>query len=439
MNPDGTNPATNTGATGGSSTGVGVPPALDFVSSDPSSTTNLSMADSLASAADNLTSAGMAAKELDNGSMDMSEITASDPSATMERPNEPLVPAAPVPGSIGSVTSGPALTTTDTSSDLGASTQPAVPPASVNGLAGSASSLNATSSASNLPTTPSAGLNATPSTGSLGASTTPSTAPLAADSATASNPLSSPSSEPYNPFASHLSADTQSTSGTGFGAMSQTSSMNVPTGSQPATEKFSKKASGEKKSSLLTIILGILAVVSLVMAIVFAVLWQQALANQDVVYKQPTDEPTDVTDVIAMMTCTRDLGLDLAETLNGLTNHSQVATLKFTNDQLTSATMLNRYVFNNDAEAEASRWYYDDAINWYNTVANESGIAPIAASVEIENATAVINASATPEQLVGDYIGVFAMVADAEDNGIVATREALQSNYEAANFVCVED
>lgn len=111
MNPDGTNSSTNTGTTGGSpATGMGatgsvVPPALDFTSSSPAEATSLSMADSLASAADNLTSAGMAAKEPDTGSIGMDQIGASDPSATMELPDEPLVPAAPVPGSIGSVTS----------------------------------------------------------------------------------------------------------------------------------------------------------------------------------------------------------------------------------------------------------------------------------------------------------------------------------------------
>lgn len=81
------------------------PGALDFTGN---SANGLSMVDSLASAQDNLTSAGMAANDAGNTTLDLSQLGSSDPQATMNRPEEPLVPAAPVPGSIGSVTSGPA-------------------------------------------------------------------------------------------------------------------------------------------------------------------------------------------------------------------------------------------------------------------------------------------------------------------------------------------
>ncbi len=67
---------------------------------------NLSMADSLASAEDNLTAAGMAAPAAST-SVSLDEISADKPEAIMENPvEEPLVPAGPVPGSIGSATSG---------------------------------------------------------------------------------------------------------------------------------------------------------------------------------------------------------------------------------------------------------------------------------------------------------------------------------------------
>lgn len=93
MNPEENNPFNNTGST---PVGDAMPGMND-----------LSMNDSLASAQDNLTSAGLAANN-GTGIMGLDQIGASAPEAMMTPPNtEPLVPAAPVPGSIGSVTSVP--------------------------------------------------------------------------------------------------------------------------------------------------------------------------------------------------------------------------------------------------------------------------------------------------------------------------------------------
>lgn len=67
----------------------------------------LNMADGLASAQDNLTSAGLAAST-GGGVMDLNQLGATASEAVMTPPiDEPLIPAAPVPGSIGSVTSVP--------------------------------------------------------------------------------------------------------------------------------------------------------------------------------------------------------------------------------------------------------------------------------------------------------------------------------------------
>lgn len=83
----------------------GVPEA--GMNSEPLGTGGLTMADGLASAQDNLTSAGLAAST-GEGVMDLNQIGATAPEAVMTPPiDEPLIPAAPVPGSIGSVTSVP--------------------------------------------------------------------------------------------------------------------------------------------------------------------------------------------------------------------------------------------------------------------------------------------------------------------------------------------
>lgn len=107
------------GATAGAAPG-----ALDFTGGDMSAS-GLSMADSLASAQDNLTSAGMAANDAGNATLDLSQLGSSNPQATMDRPDEPLVPAAPVPGSIGSVTSGPAMAADPTTTPVTQETQTA--------------------------------------------------------------------------------------------------------------------------------------------------------------------------------------------------------------------------------------------------------------------------------------------------------------------------
>ncbi len=181
------------------------PGALDFTGN---SANGLSMADSLASAQDNLTSAGMAANDAGNATLDLSQLSSSDPQATMNRPEEPLVPAAPVPGSIGSVTSGPA-----------AMADPAAP---------------AAADAATTPYNP----FATPA------------APQAQQPAVAqAAPVATQAAQPD---------------------MSQTSSTNVPTALQPKTSKFSMK--GGKSSMLtwiLGIAAGVFAIATIVFMVLW--------------------------------------------------------------------------------------------------------------------------------------------------------------------------
>lgn len=466
MNPDETNPTTNTGATGGSNAGSVVPPALDFTSSE---TTSLSMADSLASAADNLTSAGMAAKEPDTGSIEMNEIGASNPSAQMERPDEPLVPAAPVPGSIGSVTSGPAVATHDDTTAAGA-TMAAKPFGGIGAATGLAGVSGGSTGASGFGTT---GNGFGASTGMAGSATGASPAGFGAANAGASmsgaagmgmtgaSTGTSAASmgttganmprvsgtgvaagvgatgagvakEPYNPFAARMGAASGN---------AQTSSMNVPAGSQPATEKFSTKLSGlsaAKKPAMLTVILGILAAVSLVMAIVFAILWQNAEANKKVVYEPSTPDEGGINQTVAMMTCTKNLGPDEADIMPGLVDHNAAATVNFANDQLGSITMLNKYIFADAAAAEAMRTYFDGTVVWYGSVAEASGVTAGPASLGIADVTATLSLSTESDQLAGEYIALFGLTA-GEDGKVDTSREAIQANYAANGFTCVED
>mgnify|MGYP001026611355 CR=1 FL=1 len=99
MNPEDNNLNPNPGTPGAGMT------------NEPLGAGGLTMADGLASAQDNLTSAGLAAST-GEGVMDLNQLGATAPEAVMTPPiDEPLIPAAPVPGSIGSVTSVPPVNT----------------------------------------------------------------------------------------------------------------------------------------------------------------------------------------------------------------------------------------------------------------------------------------------------------------------------------------
>ena len=102
MNPESNNQLMNPGTPSGAGM-VGGGPATNGIGG-----AGLSMADSLASAEDNLTSAGLAANNGGNNIMGLDQLGSTNPEAMMTPPDDaPLVPAAPVPGSIGSVTSVP--------------------------------------------------------------------------------------------------------------------------------------------------------------------------------------------------------------------------------------------------------------------------------------------------------------------------------------------
>lgn len=121
MNPEENNPLTNPDMPDtGASDSFATPPMPPMG--------GLSTDDSMASAENTLTSAGLAA---DTGvqTMGLDQISATQPEAIMAPPvEEPLIPAAPVPGSIGSVTSVPpagASEPTNPGMDMGTGPMPA--------------------------------------------------------------------------------------------------------------------------------------------------------------------------------------------------------------------------------------------------------------------------------------------------------------------------
>lgn len=313
-------------ATGTTPAGT-TPEALDFTGGANS----LSMADSLASAQDNLTSAGMAAKDAGNAALGLDQISSGDPTATMDRPDEPLIPAAPVPGSIGSVTSGPAV------ADPVAAVAPVTEPAAA--------------------------------------------APTAATEA--------PATTPYNPFAATTEAQAAPAAAAApvpqasAPDMTQASSSNVPTALQPKTSKFSMKIG--QKSSALTWILGIAAAIFAIAAVVFLVLWIMSKDNGKIVYVP--NVPVRPDPVETSMICVMDRAAGEEDGMEGLNGIYSTVTLNYSDDVLTNYGVLARYNFDSAEQAEASRTLFATMVTLFAAVGAGNGETPLSASYDVADNT----------------------------------------------------
>lgn len=285
MNPDNNNPSTNPLASGNNFAGNN--PAMPNMGGMP-------MMDGLASAQDNLTAAGMAAGPVP-GAMGLDQIAATDPSAaTLPTVDEPLVPAAPVPGSIGSAVSMPAEPLP--APDFGA---------------------------------PAAGSGPMPA---------PEVAPA----------------QPFNPFAAPTAEPNPA------GAAPQA---NNPAGAQPAPSpapasplkpaaKTPLGAAGAAKKVVslpIVILLGVLAAVLLVAAIVFFVLWDNASNEVKTVYVPSiSEENSDAT--LTTLSCFRS---ETHESPSG-TGTNEI-TLSYTGDNLSALTSDLTLNFSSADDANAMR------------------------------------------------------------------------------------
>lgn len=337
------NPQDNTLNPGDIPTGdaSSIAPPVDLTG-ELSSTSNLSMADSLDSAQDNLTSAGMAAADSGPVAMGLDQIGASDPSAQMARPEEPLVPADPVPGSIGSATSGPSLPPAPEAApvmDPAGSATPSVDMAA-NPAVAPVMSAQPEAMPTTAPVTPDVNLpdpvaNAAPAQ----PTTLPGTMPVTDGAAvTAAAAAETPSQAPYNPFAP---------------APGQTSSNNVPTALQPRTEKFSSNG-GKDKSKIMTMIFAILSVILATAAIIFAVLWIKAMNEPKIVYvpgdnvgtvEPPSDDV--VEPVGELVTCQRVVSPEM----EGLVFATEMIDLRFVDNQINNIAFGESLSFENEEYA----------------------------------------------------------------------------------------
>ncbi len=272
---------------------------------------------------------------------DSPDAASSNDAMTMDSAQEaPFVPAAPAPGSIGSVTSGPAVpnlaaAVAPTGADGSAAFAPVndmnstITPAGDNNLVAQAASETPTMNTAFNPFAPTPAAS-TPAVG--GASTTaanvalPNTAmdPMSMGAQNAANPQPAQGAQPTmpSPFEAH---------------------MNNLAAKGP-------KPMG-KNSNLLTIILGGVGVIAIIAAVTFCILWRQALANPEIRYV-PT--PSVGEQGASTMTCTRMYGGNEIGGMDNLVNAEASLKLNFQNDELQSSNLYTIYNFVDPAAAEAA-------------------------------------------------------------------------------------
>lgn len=365
MNPEENNPLTNPGVPN-----FGVPNnPMSFPGNDQSTADNLSMA------GDSLTAAGMAAGPTMPGPISFDQVNSSQASASSLAPDEdPLVPAAPVPGSIGSVTSVPA--------------EPLANPFAPND------------------NTPSGAMPA---------------------------PEVQPQVSPYNPFA----ATTESTSPSTPAGTTPTATGSSPVkpmmtpvkdainpAFQPAPTPSKPKSS--RSISPLTAILAIVSALLLISTIVFAVLFINAKNNPKVVYV-PTVSDGESNSQIKFLTCSRN------EEMNWLINDAYVVpatrtfSLNYSNDQLTALNDEYQITFMSDIDAIAGRDIFNTA-----TAAN----LPVPSNVEYYLNGNILNVSIIPtEDPLTDSTAQTYLYGSTEGTPTVALDD-VQSFLEANGFTC---
>jgi len=280
MNPEDNQPLSNPFATGASAPSGSAPLP---------NTNNPVLPDSLTSAQDNnLTAAGMTANQ-GSGAMSLGQIAEDDPSAaTLPQVEEPLVPAAPVPGSIGSAVSVP----------------PADPAAA-------------------------------PAFGTPGEATAPS------------SPAAAPQAAPYNPFSTSSAAPAVTSEASAPQPLAAPTKLNSSLRPAPTPVK-EKSGKNKSNASPLTIILGGLALVLLVTTIIFFILWNQARNNPKIVYT-PSVAEENSNAAIATLTCHRNetreapagsgaTDIEVVYTSDALSALSSILSLDFANAEDANAT-----------------------------------------------------------------------------------------------------
>ena len=267
MNPEDQNPTTNPAAPAGPAPDptAGTTPATPAASDTPADAT-LSPADSLAAAQESLTAAANAA------AAGPEPIAAADPVAASATTPDPVTTPDPAPTTPADPTTPTTSDTSVTDADTAAIIdEPLVPAAPVPGSIGSVTSVPPVADPA-------------------------ATADLPADNAFAAAAAAEPAATPFNPFAQ--SADAAAPTGSAAPATDSVNPVFQPVnpGTTPAAHPAKKPAI---RPQLLILILGIAAGLFLIATIVLAILYVNALNNKEIVYYPQVNEPEPVVETLS--------------------------------------------------------------------------------------------------------------------------------------------
>lgn len=367
-------------------------PTAPVSTPDPAtqSPNSLSAADQLAAAQENLTAAAAVVSPLSSDtetslatpSLDLtssSPAASSDADASQPIFSEPLQPAAPVPGSIGSVTSVPPVDTpapTDPSTDNAFATAAAAEPAATHFNPFAQPAPDASTPTTNTPT------------------------PLA-------------SSDPTNPFAPAASD---------------------PTGLNPAFQPATsaKPAHTGSKLSLNvknpTLLLGIAAGIFFVAAVVFAILFINALNNKEVVYYPEVVEPEPE---ISTLSCTQTQDLGYLAGYATPVNGTRTIVATYTDDDLTALTVNYQAVYVNEADANLARTNLESSQSALIAAPETS----FTAEYRVDGAAMFADIQSIEGQLTNDAAETL-LFGSVSGNPEAMARPSLSTSLSAAGAVC---
>lgn len=368
MNPEDNNPLSNPFATGGM---TGSPEPMPGMG-------GMAMPDNLASAQDSLTAAGMAASQGNGGAMGLDQIVATDPNATTLPPvEEPLVPAAPVPGSIGSAVSMP----------------PADPVAAP----------------------------------------VPGFGDVASESAPASGAMSAPEVQPapaaFNPFASASAPAAQPAPAPAPQATPSpmTAGASAPQPA-PAPMPMADKPKAKPALSPLVMILGAASLLLLIAAIVFFVLWQKETKNVKPVYIPQISEENSNSS-IKVLSCRRS---ETREVPSG--SGTNEITLSYTGDDLSAYAAKLTLNFASEEDANVMR---EANAGIADSMAGLVG-GTLAVNSDVDGASYVYSIASQDgvDAAASDVMNAIYGTTEGEPSLALSD---VQAKYEAEGFICAEE
>lgn len=404
MNPVDNNTNINPGA-GAASDGFGPAPAGG--AGGPS---GFSAGDTLGVAKDNDSSAAKPEGGNTAGS--------SSSSMTMdEAPETPFVPASPAPGSIGSVTSGPAAGSTNLAA--------AVAPSGADGSAAFAPVNDAN------PTMPPVSSNND----------------LLAQAAN-ETPAASPAFNPFAPAGSTTTNNattpgaTVASNAAGAGAQANASAAPGQTATMPSPfqakmDNLAAKAAktGGGSSNILTIIFAVVGAIAIIAAIVFCVLWRQSVSNPEIRYISAPTANGDSANANSVVTCSRMYGAGEVAGMENLVNEEASLTLDFANDEWQTSGLYAVYNFTDAGAAEAANAGIFAAMTSSLSLNSDSGEAIVSTSSQaLDNR--VEYREDTDISLMSSNMADGRDIPRTEDGSIQKNRADVQAYYESQGWTC---